>query len=167
MSYNGQRCTALKVLYVHESIADEFNTKFAKAVDNLKFGMPWDKDAFLTPLPEPSKPNYIKDLIDDAISKGANVINDKGGEVTDNYCYPAVLYPVNSSMKVFEEEQFGPVVPIIPFKKIDEPLDDMAMSEYGQQVSLFGSDTKKLGPLIDTLANENSNICKEIIKLSK
>ena len=56
-------------------------------------------------------------------------------------------------MKVFEEEQFGPVVPIIPFKKIDEPLDDMAMSEYGQQVSLFGSDTKKIGPLIDTLAN--------------
>ena len=41
----------------------------------------------------------------------------------------------------------------IPFKKIDEPLDDMAMSEYGQQVSLFGSDTKKIGPLIDTLAN--------------
>ena len=81
LSYNGQRCTALKVLYVHESIADEFNTKFAKAVDNLKFGMPWDKDAFLTPLPEPSKPNYIKDLIDDAISKGANVINDKGGNL--------------------------------------------------------------------------------------
>ena len=112
---------------MHESISDEFNTKFAKAVDNLKFGMPWDKDAFLTPLPEPNKPSYIKDLIDDAISKGANVINDKGGVVTDNYCYPAVLYPVNSSMKVFEEEQFGPVVPIIPFKKIDEPLDDLSL----------------------------------------
>jgi glyceraldehyde-3-phosphate dehydrogenase (NADP+) len=56
-------------------------------------------------------------------------------------------------MKVFEEEQFGPVVPIIPFKDIDKPLDDMANSDYGQQVSLFGSDTKKIGPLIDTLAN--------------
>ena len=153
LSYNGQRCTALKVLYVHESIVDEFNNKFAKAVDNLKFGMPWDKDAFLTPLPEPSKPQYIVDLIEDAVSKGANVINEKGGEVTDNYCYPAVLYPVNSNMKVFEEEQFGPVVPVIPFKSIDEPLDDMAKSEYGQQVSLFGTDTKKIGPLIDTLAN--------------
>merc|ERR1711965_820645 len=75
LSYNGQRCTALKVLYVHESIADEFNKRFSEAVDNLKFGMPWDKDAFLTPLPEPSKPQYIKDLIEDATSKGASVIN--------------------------------------------------------------------------------------------
>ena len=152
LSYNGQRCTALKVLYVHESIADEFNKRFSKAVDNLKFGMPWE-DSFLTPLPEPSKPEYIRGLIDDAVSKGANIINSKGGELSDNYCYPAVLYPVNNSMKVFEEEQFGPVVPIIPFNDIDKPLGDMANSEYGQQVSLFGTDTKKIGPLIDTLAN--------------
>ena len=74
LSYNGQRCTALKVLYVHESIVDEFNNKFAKAVDNLKFGMPWDKDAFLTPLPEPSKPQYIVDLIEDAV---VNLINNE------------------------------------------------------------------------------------------
>lgn len=152
LSFNGQRCTALKVLYVHESIVNEFNSKFADAVDKLKFGMPWE-NTFLTPLPEPSKPMYIKDLIDDAISKGAKIINKKGGEISENYCFPAVLYPVNEKMRVYQEEQFGPVIPIISFKNIDEPLDDMANSEYGQQVSLFGSDTKKLGPLIDTLAN--------------
>ena len=152
LSFNGQRCTALKVLYVHESILNEFNSKFADAVDKLKFGMPWE-NTFLTPLPEPSKPMYIKDLIDDAISKGAKIINKKGGEISENYCFPAVLYPVNEKMRVYKEEQFGPVIPIISFKNIDEPLDDMANSEYGQQVSLFGSDTKKLGPLIDTLAN--------------
>ena len=77
LSYNGQRCTALKVLYVHESIVDEFNKKFSKAVDNLNFGLPWDKDVFLTPLPEPNKPQYIKDLIEDALSKGAKVMNKK------------------------------------------------------------------------------------------
>ena len=152
LSFNGQRCTALKVLYVHEAIVDEFNKKFAEAVDQLKFGMPWE-NTFLTPLPEPSKPKYIKDLIDDAVSKGAKIINKKGGEISENYCFPAILYPVNEKMRVFQEEQFGPVIPIISFKNIDEPLDDMANSEYGQQVSLFGSDTKKLGPLIDTLAN--------------
>jgi glyceraldehyde-3-phosphate dehydrogenase (NADP+) len=42
LSYNGQRCTALKVLYVHESLVDEFNHRFSKAVDALKFGMPWE-----------------------------------------------------------------------------------------------------------------------------
>ena len=56
-------------------------------------------------------------------------------------------------MKVYHEEQFGPVVPIISYKDINEPLDAMAVSEYGQQVSLFGKDVKKLGPLIDSLAN--------------
>ena len=59
LSFNGQRCTALKVLYVHESIVANFNALFAKAVDNLVFGMPWE-DTFLTPLPETSKPAYIQ-----------------------------------------------------------------------------------------------------------
>lgn len=153
LSYNGQRCTALKVLYVHESIVDEFNRKFAEAVDALTFGNPWDDGAFLTPLPEPNKPAYIQDLIADAKSHGAVVMNKKGGELSHNYSYPAVLYPVNEKMKVYHEEQFGPVVPVIAYKDINEPLNAMAASEYGQQVSLFGRDIRKLGPLIDTLAN--------------
>jgi glyceraldehyde-3-phosphate dehydrogenase (NADP+) len=152
LSYNGQRCTALKVLYVHESIVDEFNRRFAVAVDALKFGMPWE-DTFLTPLPEPTKPKYIQELIDDAVSKGAKILNKRGGDLSDNYCFPAVLYPVDESMNLYHEEQFGPVVPIISYKEIDEPLDAMAASDYGQQVSLFGRDVRKIGPLIDTLAN--------------
>jgi len=63
------------------------------------------------------------------------------------------MYPVNEQMDLFHEEQFGPVIPIVSFKDIDEPLDAMANSDYGQQVSLFGKDVKQLGPLIDTLAN--------------
>ena len=153
LSFNGQRCTALKILFVHESIIDQFLDLFSKAVDNLKFGLPWEKDVFLTPLPEPNKPNYIKDLIDDAVSKGSRIINKKGGQITENYCFPAVLYPVDKSMRVYHEEQFGPVIPIISYKDISEPMDLMASSEYGQQVSLFGRDIKKIGPLIDTMAN--------------
>lgn len=153
LSYNGQRCTALKVLYVHESLIDDFNQRFAKAVDNLKFGLPWEEGAFLTPLPEANKPAYIQELIADAVAKGAEVINKKGGELTKNYSFPAVLYPVNESMNVYHEEQFGPVVPIISYKEIEEPLEAMAASDYGQQVSLFGRDVRKIGPLIDALAN--------------
>ena len=152
LSYNGQRCTALKVLYVHESIVDEFNRRFSLAVDELNFGMPWE-NTFLTPLPEPSKPDYIEELIEDAKSKGAKVLNKKGGDKSENYIFPAILYPVSEEMKVYQEEQFGPVIPIISYKEIDEPLDAMAASEYGQQVSLFGHDIRKIGPLIDTLAN--------------
>ncbi|MEK9613562.1 MAG: NADP-dependent glyceraldehyde-3-phosphate dehydrogenase [Flavobacteriaceae bacterium] len=152
LSYNGQRCTALKVLYVHESLVDEFNRKFSKAVDDLKFGNPWE-DTFLTPLPEPSKPGYIQDLIQDAKGKGARILNKKGGKLSENYSFPAVMYPVDKSMKLYHEEQFGPIIPIISYKEIDEPLDAMAESDYGQQVSLFGRDIRKIAPLIDTLAN--------------
>ena len=153
LSFNGQRCTALKILYIHENIFDEFKTKFCNQVDNLKFGNPWDGDVMLTPLPEVDKPAYIQNLIDDAKSKGASILNSKGGERTHNYIYPSVLYPIDKTMNVYHEEQFGPVIPIMTFNDVQKPLDDMAESSYGQQVSVFGRDTKVLAPLIDVLVN--------------
>jgi glyceraldehyde-3-phosphate dehydrogenase (NADP+) len=153
LSFNGQRCTALKVLYVHESIAEEFNKRFSAKVDALPFGNPWEKGVMLTPLPEKDKPAYIQELIDDAKSKGAKILNAKGGDRSENYIFPAVMFPVNKDMRLYHEEQFGPVIPILTFKNIQEPLDDMAESNYGQQVSLFGKNIKTLAPLIDTLVN--------------
>ncbi|MEH6681197.1 MAG: NADP-dependent glyceraldehyde-3-phosphate dehydrogenase [Sediminicola sp.] len=153
LSFNGQRCTALKVVYVHEEITAEFNKRFAAQVDALKFGNPWESGVKLTPLPEPGKPDYIQELIDDAVAKGAKILNKKGGQRTENYIWPAVLYPVTKEMRVYQEEQFGPIIPILAFKDIEEPLDDMAESNYGQQVSLFGKDVYALAPLIDTLVN--------------
>ncbi|MCK0192138.1 NADP-dependent glyceraldehyde-3-phosphate dehydrogenase [Arenibacter sp. F20364] len=153
LSFNGQRCTALKIIYVHEDIASEFNKRFSQRVDALKFGNPWEDGVKLTPLPEPGKPAYIQELIDDAREKGAKILNKKGGTHSDNYIWPAVLFPVNKEMRVYQEEQFGPVIPIVTFKDIEEPLDDMAESNYGQQVSLFGRDVYAIAPLIDTLVN--------------
>ncbi|MDL5511750.1 NADP-dependent glyceraldehyde-3-phosphate dehydrogenase [Arenibacter sp. M-2] len=153
LSFNGQRCTALKIIYVHEDIAQEFNKRFSERVDALKFGNPWEDGVKLTPLPEPHKPAYIQELIDDAREKGAKILNKKGGTHSDNYIWPAILYPVHKEMRVYQEEQFGPVIPIVTFKDIEEPLDDMAESNYGQQVSLFGKDVYAIAPLIDTLVN--------------
>jgi glyceraldehyde-3-phosphate dehydrogenase (NADP+) len=70
LSFNGQRCTAIKIIYVSENIKDEFLEKFSLAVDKLKLGLPWE-NTLLTPLPEPNKPAYINSLIDDAVKKGA------------------------------------------------------------------------------------------------
>ncbi|MGA1386113.1 MAG: aldehyde dehydrogenase family protein, partial [Flavobacteriaceae bacterium] len=153
LSFNGQRCTALKIIYVHADIAEEFNQKFSKKVDELIFGNPWEPKVFLTPLPEVDKPDYIQGLIDDAVTNGAQILNAKGGERTPNFIWPAVLFPVDHQMRVFHEEQFGPVVPIVPFTDIQTPLDDMAESPYGQQVSVFGQDPQTLSPLVDVLVN--------------
>ncbi len=153
LSYNGQRCTALKIIYVHDSIKEEFLELFSKSVDALKYGNPWDEGVTLTPLPNDSMKLYIQELLEDAIQNNATIQNKKGGEVTPNFIFPAVVFPVNKKMRLFHEEQFGPIIPVLSFNDISEPLNDMADSNYGQQVSIFGENVQLLSPLIDTLVN--------------
>ena len=153
LTFNGQRCTALKIIYLHNHIKKLFLSEFTKKVDNLPFGNPWDANVMLTPLPEPRKPDYIQELIDDATAKGAKILNKNGGKRYNNYIFPAVLAPVTPDMRVYQEEQFGPVVPIRFFSDIEEVRQEIADSQYGQQVSLFGKSIDTLAPLIDTMVN--------------
>lgn len=154
LSFNGQRCTAIKIIFVHKSKAEAFVKRFSEEVNKLKFGMPWEKDVMLTPLPEPGKPEYIQKCVDDAIAHGAQVCNENGGHNFKSFTYPAVLYPVNDKMICYREEQFGPLVPIVPFDDIEEPINYLITSDHGQQVSIFGQDTAMLGDLIDPLVNQ-------------
>jgi glyceraldehyde-3-phosphate dehydrogenase (NADP+) len=108
---------------------------------------------FLTPLPEPDKPAYLKELIKDAENKDARVINEEGGELIDTFFEPAVLYSVSLNMRVTQEEQFGPVIPIMPFEDINTVFEYLEGSDYGQQLSLLGNQTEKMGLLIDKLIN--------------
>jgi acyl-CoA reductase-like NAD-dependent aldehyde dehydrogenase len=158
LSFNGQRCTALKILFVHENIKDEFIKKFCEKVDALKFGMPWDEKVQITPLPEEEKFNYLNDCIADAESKGAKIMNENGAIQNGTLFFPAVLYPVIEGMKLYREEQFGPIVPIVSFKELQEPIDYMITSNYGQQVSIFGTDTHEISHLIDGLVNQVSRV---------
>ena len=116
--------------------------------------MPWEEKISLTPLPEPHKPAYLKELIDDAIAKGAKLMYKNGGEITDAFITPAILFGVNETMRVYHEEQFGPVVPIVSFKDIDEPVQYIVNSNYGQQASIFGSNENEIAHLIDPLVNQ-------------
>lgn len=158
LSFNGQRCTALKILFVHENIKDEFIKKFCEKVDTLKFGMPWDEKVQITPLPEEEKFNYLNDCIADAESKGAKIMNENGAIQNGTLFFPAVLYPVTEGMKLYREEQFGPIVPIVSFKELQEPIDYMITSNFGQQVSIFGTDTHEISHLIDGLVNQVSRV---------
>mmetsp|Transcript_9346 Transcript_9346/g.28157 ORF Transcript_9346/g.28157 Transcript_9346/m.28157 type:complete len:471 (+) Transcript_9346:61-1473(+) len=135
LSYNGMRCTALKIIYVHKSLKDEFLEKFAKAVDSLKMGLPWVSGVKITPLAEKNKDKYLNDLVSDAKEKGAKIINERGGKHDRTLYAPTVLYPVKDGMKAFEEEQFGPVVPVTDFEDVEEVYSDLAKSNYGQQAA--------------------------------
>jgi glyceraldehyde-3-phosphate dehydrogenase (NADP+) len=154
LSYNGQRCTAIKIIFVHSKIAGQFLTRLNEAISNLKIGMPWEAGVDITPLPEPDKIEYLTSLIDEAKSFGAEVVNESGGSVNQTFFFPAVLYPVNSKMRVYSEEQFGPLIPVLPFDNIEEPIRYIIESNMGQQVSIFGSNPDAIAELIDPLVNQ-------------
>lgn len=158
LTFNGQRCTALKIIYVHKDIADEFVKLLTAEVSRLKYGMPWEKGVALTPLPEPGKPAYLKEIIDDAIAHGACIMNEHGGMSVESFVYPAIMYPVNDQMKLYREEQFGPVIPVIPFEDLEEPIQYLIDSTHGQQVSIFSNDTEEVASIIDPVINQVSRV---------
>ncbi len=154
LSFNGQRCTALKIIFVAAGIAGAFLERLAVAVNALPFGMPWQEGVFVTPVAEKGKTDYLRELMSDAVTKGARVVNPAGGTVCGSFFFPAILYPVHPDMRVYHEEQFGPVIPVLPFDRIDTPIAYMINSSYGQQVSIFGSDPDQMARLIDPLVNQ-------------
>ncbi len=154
LSFNGQRCTALKILLVQRGVADAFLGKLSAAVSALPGGMPWEKDVRITPLPEPNKAAYLSSLIEDAARYGGRVVNPGGGMSQGSFFVPAIVYPVSPQAKLYRDEQFGPVIPVVPFDEIEEVIEYMHESNYGQQVSVFGRDPATVARMIDPLANQ-------------
>jgi glyceraldehyde-3-phosphate dehydrogenase (NADP+) len=153
LSFNGQRCTALKLFFIPKANADSFAKQLAERVESLSVGLPWQKwptddsssttYSAVTPLPDQKRITVMKRLIEDAVSKGATIMNRSGGTVVggsdSTLLIPAVLYPVTEDMEVYNEEQFGPVIPIVAYDSLDTVLEYGRNSVYGQQVSIFTS----------------------------
>ncbi|MDV7400628.1 aldehyde dehydrogenase family protein, partial [Arthrospira platensis SPKY1] len=82
------------------------------------------------------------------------MVNPGGGRVERTFMSPAIVCPVGPGMRLYTEEQFGPLVPVVPFDDLDEPMEYVIASAYGQQLSLFGKDAQTLARLIDPLVNQ-------------
>ncbi|MNO48038.1 NADP-dependent glyceraldehyde-3-phosphate dehydrogenase [compost metagenome] len=158
LSFNGQRCTALKILFVHEDVVEQFLEKFNHKLASLKPGMPWEPGVALTPLPEPGKVDFLNSLVADAQDKGARIVNEGGGEARGSFFFPAVLYPVSSEMRIYQEEQFGPLVPVVPYRDLQTVIDYVLNSDFGQQLSIFGTNRTQVGRLVDVFANQVGRI---------
>lgn len=163
LSYNGQRCTALKMLFVPSTHSDSFVEKFVAKVEGMTIGLPWDtfeNGGFsqLTPLPNQKRVSYMKELIEDALSKGAKVMNKDGGTIVggkdSTLMVPAVLYPVTKDMRIWTEEQFGPIIPVAPYADIETILSYGRDGDYGQQVSIFtsGGSSETAATLLDNFS---------------
>ncbi|WP_125184915.1 aldehyde dehydrogenase family protein, partial [Leptospira meyeri] len=146
------------ILFVHKDILDEFTKLYLEELTKWKAGMPWETNVNFTPLPEEGKTKWLKELLDDALTKGAKILNPGGGEINESFMFPAILSPISPNARLYHEEQFGPLVPIVPFSSVEEPLNYIYASNLGQQASIFGKDPKTIGKLIDILVNQVARV---------
>jgi glyceraldehyde-3-phosphate dehydrogenase (NADP+) len=153
LTFNGQRCTALKHVLVAREVAEALVERLADRICRLKVGMPWEEGVAITPMPDPEHPGFLAGLVEDAVERGARVLNPGGGERAGTLFRPALVYPVPRQARLFTREQFGPVVPVSVVDGPEEALAVVEESAVGQQASIFGRDGPTVARLVDHLAN--------------
>jgi glyceraldehyde-3-phosphate dehydrogenase (NADP+) len=178
LSYNGQRCTAIKLIFVPDNDDTTANLIVAKIVEKVRglpIGLPWQQHSTgassssststvystITPLPNHDRVRYLQSLLRDAADKGATIYygGDMIGGANSTLMRPAVVYPVTPGMRLYTEEQFGPIVAIAKYHSVDDLLHYARHSDHAQQVALFGHDTVMMQKLIDAWGSVYGKIC--------
>ncbi|GER39535.1 aldehyde dehydrogenase 11A3, partial [Striga asiatica] len=129
-SYSGQRCTAVKVVLVMESVADELVEKVKSRVAKLTVGPP-ENDCDITPVVSESSANFIEGLVMDARQKGATFCQEYKRD--GNLIWPLLLDHVRPDMRIAWEEPFGPVLPVIRIGSVEEGIHHCNASNFGLQ----------------------------------
>ena len=139
-SYSGQRCTAIKRVFVEEKIADKLVLKLQDEIEKLSVGSPED-NSVVVPLIDKKSADFVQELIEDALNKNALLVT--GNRREEQLIYPTLLDYVTTDMKVAWEEPFGPILPIIRVKNVEEAIELSNQSQYGLQASIFTQDIDK------------------------
>ena len=140
--HQGQICMSVEKVLVHERIFDAFLQKFVERASKLKMGDPTkDKSNVIGPLINDKQAAKVKEQIDDAVAKGAKVA--LGGRVNGRFVEPTILVGVTPEMKVYQDETFGPVVPVIPFANDDEAIAIANDTEYGLSSGVITRDENR------------------------
>jgi len=137
---NGQTCAALKRLYVHESVYDELCMKLVEAASNVPMGNGLDEENLQGPIQNKMQFDKVKGLLEDAKANGGRVLC--GGEIPDEpgYFMPYTLVAdVSDGTRIVDEEQFGPLLPIIKYSDVDDALRRANASESGLGGSVWSS----------------------------
>jgi len=140
--HQGQICMSVEKVLVHEKIYGEFLQKFVERAAKLKVGdTSKDKDAVIGPLINDRQVVRVKSQIDDAVAKGARIV--LGGGVRGRFVEPTILTGVTRDMKLYQDETFGPVVPVIPFSTDAEAVAIANDTEYGLSAGVITRDEER------------------------
>ena len=131
---SGQRCTAIKRMLVHESVADRFVELLVEKTKALKYGDPMDPNMDMGTVIDEEAAIYFETVVNEAIAAGATL---KCGHIRKGALYsPTVLDNVTLDMRVAREETFGPVSPVIRFKTIEEAIQLSNGTAFGLSSSI-------------------------------
>jgi len=146
---SGQVCLSLQRLYVHESIADEFLTRFTAATRALKVGNPLDRDCDVGPMISDEAADRADRWIKEAISQGATLA--AGGRREGRMLWPTVITNTRPDMKVMCREAFAPLVCVITYREFDEAVRLLGDTPYGLQAGVYTGDLRKAFRAISAL----------------
>lgn len=148
----GQTCVCTNRIYVHEKIYDKFVEKFSIAVNNQSVGNGLNNNTNIGPIIDNNSLEFINELVEDAISKGAKVeTGGKKHKLGGNFYSPTVLSNVNSKMRVTHEEIFGPVAPVYKFSSEEEVIKMANDTEYGLASYFYSRDIGKIWRVAEEL----------------
>jgi aldehyde dehydrogenase (NAD+) len=139
--HQGQVCMSSKRIIVEKPIAQEFIKEFVKKAKGLKVGDPRQPDTIIGPLINQWQLDTLKSQVEEAVNKGAKLLC--GGRYEGLCYYPTILSEVTADMKVFNEETFGPVAPVIVVKDADEAVAVANNSSYGLSAGVITRDFEK------------------------
>jgi benzaldehyde dehydrogenase (NAD) len=152
--HTGQICMATERLVVDSSVAEPFTEKLAERAAGLKVGDPHDPETQIGPLVNDAATQRVAELVEEAVSKGAEAVT--GGKPDGKLFPPTVLQGVTPEMRIYYEESFGPVVPVIPVDGPEEAVKVANDTEYGLSAAVFG---KHVPTAFDLARRIESGIC--------
>jgi succinate-semialdehyde dehydrogenase/glutarate-semialdehyde dehydrogenase len=148
----GEACTAANRFHVHASVADEFARRLAERMGGLKSGRGSEDGVQVGPLIDDDQRGKVRELVEDALQRGARRLTD--GEESDGRGYfypPTVLADVPEDARVLREEIFGPVAPIATFESDDDAIEAANRTEYGLVAYVFTRDLDRAIRVIEQL----------------
>jgi acyl-CoA reductase-like NAD-dependent aldehyde dehydrogenase len=148
---SGQICAAIKRLYVHESIYDEMVAALSELAQ-LSIALPEEEGGNFVPLTTAPQYQRIQDLAKEAIAEGAVPVSGGAKVQHPGYFFPpTILTNIKPDMKVWVEEQFGPLLPVVAFSDIEDAIKDANSTEYGLCGSVWTSDVEFGAQIADRL----------------